>query len=597
VRGLRPFFTAALIVGLTAAARADVTFEATVNKNTVSMNDNVMLQLIITGSQVNLPNPELPPIPGFQAYSSGQSQNFSVVNGQMSARVVYSFALTPQAPGDYQIPSFGLNIDGKQLNTAPIPVKVVSGGAPSAAAPGGPEREDIPANKRDLFVTTRVDKTTAHVGEMITLNFRFYSRIRLTAQPAYTPAETTGFLAEDLPPQRQFMQNVHGQNYSVVELRTALFPSGPGKFTIGPASLQCRVQDFSPSGGDPFQGFLEDFFGGGKVVTLRSDPITIQVRPLPSDGRPDGFKGDVGRYSVDAALDKTAVQVHEPVTLTVTVSGEGNVKSLSQPALPALQGVKVYETVNSLNVSKDNYTVRGSKVFKTILKPDVSGALQIPPLALSYFNPKTDRYETARSSSLTLNVKPGPPGPVSDGGATAEGVRVIGQDIRFIKTAARLKPRRRAFTDSGAFWFVNGLPPFFFFGLWGWRNQRRHRTANSAEFSFRGAARRAQKTLQRADALLKTGKCAESHEQIQKALLDYLGDKLRVPAHGLTWDTVAAGAQGRLKDPAVLSRLQNLWNELDRVRFAPSSSSDDEARGHLAEARALLRDAEKQWRS
>ncbi|MGQ0644685.1 MAG: BatD family protein [Elusimicrobiota bacterium] len=574
----------------------DVSFEASVDRNVVTMNDTLRLQLAISGGGLNAPRPSLPPIPGFRAHSAGQSQNFSFVNGRTSSQVVYSYALEPQAPGDYTIPAFTLEAGGKTLSTPPIPVKVLSGASPPAAPP--PDSAAPPPGRiRDLFVTAETDKKTAYVGEPLTLTFRFYSRARLASQPAYSPPDTTGFLAEDLPPQRQYTASLEGRNYAVVELKTALFPTAPGAFTIGPASLQCRVQDFS-RGGDPFQSLFEEFFSAGQAVTLRTDPIAVRVLPLPEAGRPEGFRGDVGRYAVSAALDKSAVDLHEPVTLTVTVSGEGNVKALSAPALPPLDGFKVYETVSSLNVAKEDYRVRGSKVFKTVLKPDVTGALEVPPVSFGFFDPAAGAYRVARSEPLRLTVRPSP-----GGGRAApapapllEDLKVMGRDIRFIQRNARLRPRKDSFTAAPAFAFLNFFPALAFAGLWGNRLLRARRAADPLGLSFRRALRKARAGLARAEPFLREGNAPAYEAALQKILLDYLGDKLKRPARGLAWAEVEEELRRRAAPGETVAELEALWSGLDRARFAPAPSDEDGARRRGRALRDILQKLEGVWR-
>lgn len=138
-----------------------ITFDASVDKNTVSMNDTVMLQISVSGSNINVPRPSLPPIPGFQVYSSGQSQNYSIVNGQANSQVVYSYALAPQAPGNYTIPALTLQAGSRNLSTKPIAVQVVSGSAPPPGQPGqnppatAAEPGEAPQSRRDIFLSPR----------------------------------------------------------------------------------------------------------------------------------------------------------------------------------------------------------------------------------------------------------------------------------------------------------------------------------------------------------------------------------------------------------------------------------------------------------
>ncbi|HOW28449.1 MAG TPA: BatD family protein [Elusimicrobiota bacterium] len=586
------------------SAQDGVTFEAKVDKTSLSMDETLVLQLIIAGANLNISQPTLPPLPGFRAFSSGQSQNYSIINGVMSGQVVYHYSLAPQAPGDYTIPSFTLKAGDQVLTTEPISVHVGSSAGTVRPSPSQSPRSTVPRETRpgrkELYVTTSLNKKTAYVGEPLTLTFRFYSRAQLMSQPSYAPALTEGFLSEDLPPQRQFTEIVDGKEYTVVELKTALFPTAPGKYTISPASLECRVQDFSRSG-DPFQSFFDGFFSGGQVITLRSDPIPVEVLPLPAENRPSGFQGDVGQYRISAAVDKTNVQLHEPFTLTVTVSGEGNIKAVSAPALPPLDGFKAYETLSSLNVSKDGYRVQGSKEFRTVLKPDVSGNVRIPAVPFHYFDPRAGQYRTVSSVPIVVTVKPTPIAEdtvtLPSAPALSEGVRVVGQDIRFIKTRGDLRPVRTPFTQTALFKALNFVPPLVFLltGIWG--IYRRKISADLPGHFFRKAYRNAERRRKQARRFLQKKEWAGYYEELDGALIDYLGCKLRVPSQGLTWPVVDDSLKERRFDPETIRDLQKLWEELNRVRFTPSVVSLADAERHDKELADLIRRLEKNWKN
>lgn len=536
------------------------TFTAKVDRTTISMNDTLTFQLSLEGGRVNLSQPQLPDIPGFRATFAGQNQKFSFVNGQVSGSIVFTYALAPQSPGDHVIPPLSIDVAGQTLTTEPIAIKVVSGAAPPGSAPlSGNVRHESAANEgRDLFVTTTVDKRVATVGEQITLLFRFYSRLQLMTQPRYQAPETTGFLIEDLPPQRQYVATVGGNQYQVVELASALFPTSSGKFTVGPASLECNVQDFQ----DPFGGgFFQNFFQQGKGVVLRSDPIVLTVLPVPTEGRPSSYRGDVGRFEINASFDKKSAKVHEPVTLTVTVSGEGNVKSLAQPKFPAAHEFKTYETLSSLNIEKKNGRMQGSKVFTTVMKPEVSGDLTFPSLTLSFFDPQVKAFKTVRSSPLSLRVSPADPDPQAGGGisftSNAEGVREMGRDIRFIKTQGPVAPQQPPLWDRSWFPALQTLPGIFFVGLWGARLVVRHGKTRLTP----SAARRAFRSINKASSL----------KSLHRTFLVYLGAKVRTSPQSLTSEFLRRELTTRGYRDELIRSVEELWTAFDQARYTPTS--------------------------
>ena len=140
-----------------------------------------------------------------------------------------------------------------------------------------------------------------YVGEPAIFTFRLYNRVPILSQPHYQPPEMTGFWTEDLPPQRNYQTSVKGIPYNVTEVRTALFPSTPGKAHVGSAGLTVTLENFGtdPMGSD----FFAQFFGRGEEKTLKTEPVSISVKSLP-DPKPADFKGAVGDYTLSAQVDK-----------------------------------------------------------------------------------------------------------------------------------------------------------------------------------------------------------------------------------------------------------------------------------------------------
>ena len=214
----------------------------------------------------------MPDLSNFSVYSSGRSQNFSIINGQMSSSISNTFILTPKSPGKFIIGPFSVSVDNQTYQTQPINIEVVNAQSQPQSAPAGQAQRGSQAP--GAFVSLTIDKRKVYVNEQVVMAFRFYCRVPLVANPEYQPPEKTGFTFEDLPPPRNFSESAHGAQYQVTEIKTALFPTKAGTLTVPSAALKIRVEDM----GDPFANdFFRQFFrGGGREYLLKTEPVTCR---------------------------------------------------------------------------------------------------------------------------------------------------------------------------------------------------------------------------------------------------------------------------------------------------------------------------------
>jgi hypothetical protein len=218
--------------------------------------------------------------------------------------------------------------------------------------------------------------------------------------PNTTPPGFSGFWNDGSKPKNHF-EVIDGSNSRVDEIETTLYPVGTGLKGILPAKLKIAVMDFSlPSGMNDFFSFFADV-GGGKTKILETESLEINFISLPKEGKPADFSGDAGDFEIKAVVDKKDVRINEPVTLTVTVSGNGNMKSVSGINFGVYSGLKKYDTIFAS-------TSGNSKKFKTIFIPLVSGEKEIPAASLSFFSLLKKQYENHKDIVAKNHHKWGP---------------------------------------------------------------------------------------------------------------------------------------------------------------------------------------------
>jgi hypothetical protein len=327
-------------------------------------------------------------------------------------------------------------------------------------------------------------------------------------------------------------------------------------------------------------------------VTLRTNPIAVVIKPVPQEGRPADFTGTVGNWSMSASLDRTEAKVGEAITLEIRLFGQGNVKSVGKPRLPQLTGFKVYETVSSSEVQKRENTIKGVKIYRTLLRPEVTGTLSIPVITYSYFNPINSKYEQVKVPPLQLKVLPGevPEAvPMISAGrqALGAGVRVVAEDIRYLKTSVPVKPEAGPLPPI--FWILGfTLPPLFLLCFWGWLRRQdrlladpRYARRITADRSARLALKKARKACAREDA-------KDFYSTLAQALTGYLADKLGASRSGVTQREIIRQLHTLGVDPRLMHELTSLFNETDFTRFAPAAYNSLEMKAHLNKAEEIL---------
>lgn len=572
------------------ALHAEPHIAARVSANEISLNDTTVLSIEISGVG-NINAAPVPQISGFQVQPAGQTQSFQWINGQSSSLIGYNYVLTPLQAGSFTIPAITLTHDGKNYATEPITVVVKDAPTPSVGnTTPSSKNVGVPTEGlKPIFVTAHIDSSKAYVGEQILLTIQFLRRagVRITSQPRYSEPDMTGFLVEPLK-QQEYQSNLHGIPYDVTELRYALFPTSDGEFAIGSATIELAVQSQT----DPFDpnSFFQNFFGRSQVMKLTTRAIPVQVRALPKN-KPGNFTGAVGRYKVSSRIDLEGKEpeVGKPINLIVAIEGVGNIKTLKEPALAEVSGIRRYETISSMKINNEGKFINGKKEFKFLLIPQVSGQITIPSINYSFFNPDQNTYQTESTRDIQLTVKPGaltgndesysPRFPADKNGlARTEGVRVVEKDIRFLKMGG-IKSLQSPLYLRPSFYLLNAVPLLFSMGALLTRWRVKQRTLHAGHFRSRGALKNALKKL----------KNLQDYSQLSSALTGFLADKLGLSAHGLRWDEINASLNAKGVDEPLRLQLKELLDETDMVRFAASEFTSEMKLASVEKTKLLLK--------
>lgn len=552
---------------VSAGNAAGVGIIASVDKSQASLDDYIVLKVTVEGTRQE---PVMPDLSAFTFQSRGSSSQISIINGRMSSRLEYRYILYPKKTGSFTIGPFMLDADGHKAQSSPLAITITQ------ADPKSGQGDEV-------FVTASVDNENPYLNEQITYTFQFCRRVKiasasLTGQPSFD-----GFLVESLGKEKEYQKVINGQQYQVTEIRQALFPIKTGVFELSPSTLEAAVvsQKRSRRGGDSF--FDESFFGFTETVpkSFRTNPITVTVKPLPADGRPADFKNLVGDFTVTAQLSATRVQAGESLTLTLSIAGSGNLKNLQTVDLGQLQNFKVYDDKPVFEPSLVNGKIGGKLVIKKALVPLVAGALTVPALRISFFDPAAGIYKTASAPPFVVQVSPAADKEKIDlvqaAGQTASNkqeVQLLGRDILPVHTKHEALSSERLYPAPGLVLLLAVAPAACFFAVFFIKRARERSCGDPGSARMKSAYRNFTKNFAEAQKSLE-GQDDRFYQAGSKALKDFIGDMLNIAGQALT-DKDLDGVLGALVAAETLDELKSIMGFFDSGQFGFRKHSSQE---------------------
>ncbi len=560
-------------------------FSASVDNTTVGTGDQFQVSFTFSGQDINGIRSFTPPnFKGFMILSGpNQSTSMQIINSSVSASRTYSYYLQPQSIGKFTIGSATINYNGKNFESQPLAINVVKG-SPK------PQKQQSQSNSTvstkeigdNLFILATEDRQSVYMGQQVTVTYKLYTRLGIASQMQVSKLPSyEGFWAEeiDVPNNITFTTEVYkGKQYRVGILKkVALFPSQLGELSVTPMVLDVPVQiqqRRSRSNGNIFDDFFNDpFFNNVQTVnyTAKSNTIKLRVIPLPSQNVPKSFNGAVGDYSLTSQLSTTNTKTNDPISLKINISGNGNIQLLNMPEINLPPGFDKYEPKTSEQINRTG-TINGSKTFEYLIVPRNAGKKEIPPIQFSYFNPDKRSYITLSTPSYSLNVAQGSnSGNENVAGYSKEEIKLLGQDIRYIKTSTDDLRRQGGIALFGfGFWTAAVLPLILLSGLITWKRRQDKLAGNLQLLRYQRAEKVARTRFKNAKTLMEANDQAGFYAEISMALFGYLEDKLHIPKSEISLEKAAEELQKKNVDGGLIENLRNCTEKCEFARFAPS---------------------------
>ncbi|OHB69935.1 MAG: hypothetical protein A2W17_00155 [Planctomycetes bacterium RBG_16_41_13] len=593
--------------GMEKAYATEIGLTVTVDKNILTLDDKLKLTLTVYGAQ-DVSQPTFPEIEGFRVlYGPQISAQTRIINGEVSISKGYTYMLQPVAKGKYTIGSSTLTYKGRQYTSNPINVEVIES-KPST------DTKTIDLDKL-VFVELHTDKDAAYVYEQVTLYFRLYFQKGLpVADIDYTAPATRNFMEEKLGDQRQYEVVREGILYSVLELRTAIFPIVSGELAITPAKVKCNliVQEQRNRRGTPFDdffndSFFDDFFGSGQrkyPVERITNPVLLKIKPLPEDGKPKEFKGAVGNFNMDTSVKTSRVRIGDPITLSISVYGDGYIQTINEPVLAFNNNddFKIYPAESTTQITNREEVIRGRKVFSKVIEPQNTELRNIPAIVFSYFNPRENQYKTITKEPIPITVDSWEQEipiqlahSLEKSSSSRRQVQLLTQDILPIMTGlSSLKNQgnpvyKNPFIVGGLFLPAIVLVTTFFVV--------RHKDRLQTDIGYarnRRAHSVANKRLTLAQSALFGDSSSMFYAYLSRGIAEYLADKFNIPAASASGGKVEELLRNIGVSDDVIAEVARCLSDFDYRRFSSDAGTINERENSLKVAAQLITKLEKQ---
>lgn len=560
----------------------NVTFEGS-TKTVVRVGEKFQLTYTLNASGSDMRMGETSDFDILMGPSQSTSRSVSIVNGNMtqSMSTTYTYILKAVKEGQFTIPPARVTVEGKQIHSNALTIKVVEA---SAAVPqnGGSQQQNSAATSStnsgssdDIIITQSLNRSSVYEGEPVVLTTKIYTRANLQQISDVKQPDLTNFVSSNLlgNGQLQFQQEVrNGVIYqAAVADKQLLIPQKSGKTVIKPIEYEFVVKERSRNN---MGGFFGGFFDDVQLVKRRvnSNSLTLDVKPLPSTNLKTS--GGVGDFKLAVTVEPTDVQVDNSVLIKISVSGEGNLKLLTMPKPRIHSDFDTFDPNENINVESSVNGYKGTRSAEYLVIPRREGEFEIPEISLVYFDPHQGKYITRSQGPFTIHVSKGDGQQQSNGGQVFSGgsreqVQYVGKDIRYVHTNTKLQMRNTFFLFSPLFFMCIILPLGVFAVVFILFRKKVADSMNVSGVKRRRANKAAMKRLKTAARYMKEQKREAFFDEVMRALWGYLSDKLTLPLSVLTKDN----AKGEMEKHNISSEAADAFMQLldtcEFARYAP----------------------------
>lgn len=571
-----------LLMGNATRSMAQVTFKASAPAAVVQ-GEQFRLSFVLNKEGRDLRLPDMPDFDLLFGPSTSTSYSQRTINGKTTSEssVTYTYILVAKKPGSFTIPAASITVDGSNYQSNTIKINVLP---PDEKASQGSTSRDRSSSEstsgsatvsaKDAFIRAIVSKNSIYEQEGFTVTFRLYTTLNIVNFGKIQFPEFEGFMVEEIPlpvNQQLQMERYNDRNYYTADLRkTLLFPQRSGQITIPAGNIEMVFS--VPSGRS-----VSTFFGTQEVMVdvnknLTTNPLSVNVKPLPAD-KPASYANAVGSFTLTPSISTEKAKANEAITLTLEISGTGNMKLIRNPEVSFPDNFELYDPVvdNALNATTNG--LNGIRKISYMVIPRYEGNYTIPQLEFTYFDPATNRYKTLTTPEYKLQIAKGDPGSAAASDFVNRQDVKVEQDIRFLKTGEiSYLSRTNFFVGSFAYWLWYLIPLTLLILLFLINRKQARENANVALMRTKKANKMAVRRLKTAGKYLKEQDKEQFYNEVLRALWGYFSDKLSIPLAQLSKQNIESELSKQGISEELVGKFMHILDTCEFARYAPAES-------------------------
>ena len=549
--------------------QAQVSFVVKASKKTLGINERLRIDFEMNEDGDNFVPPSFK---GFNVVGGpNQSISNSWINGKRSYSKTYSYFLAPKSQGTFSINQATIEIDDQIYKTTPLKIIITE----AVSKPKDGNSANYVASE-NVHLIAEVSKSNPFLNEAITIVYKLYVSNDVSITRSWQELDTPKFqdfwsqYIEEKGEQQIYETTYEGKPYRYVILKKAvLYPQKTGELTIEPLTLDVPID---------VQGNTRDIFGRRRMTrvnrTISAGKRIINVKPLPTEGRPDNFSGAVGNFNFSVSVNKTMLDANEALELKIRAKGIGNLKLFNLPSLTLPSSLEVYEPVRDNKVAINIKGMNGFISDTYTIIPQYKGSYPIRPISFSYFDVTSAKYKTIISDEIVVKVQNGPvPNQLTEVNKSLSAENVLsftGNQFKYIKTSTKfISINDLVFFKTFKFWCLLSIPFVFIPIIILIGNTRRKRLNDIEGRRYRIATRLAKKYL--SEAKNNIGKQELFYDSLERALHNYLKAKLAIVTSEFSKEKIIELLTDRKVEKNVISDFEGLLKSCEFARYTPTS--------------------------